>query len=191
MARTRLTFDPIQYAAMIEVAELANRDHPHDNPRFLNSLIVGIFTITGRIYGAGFYLKLLRASDVSRMPSAGTVQKTIERVRQENATLVHPGYGQVQHMNLVRLAMSHLNVALLHASNSRMALVDAPPDSSVETAATMRLALLNLYSDASRVLDTLQAAVALMGDAPQAQRERSAHTFSGAEAGTSSALHQH
>lgn len=56
--------------------------YPDDNDRFLDAIIEEIDTITGRVYGAATYERLIGADQaVSRRPSRTTIQKAIERAQ--------------------------------------------------------------------------------------------------------------
>jgi hypothetical protein len=60
-----------------------DRDFPLDNARFLNGLIDEVRTVTGRLYGATTYTRLLRdvatGLGVERHPSSATIQKAVSR----------------------------------------------------------------------------------------------------------------
>lgn len=62
-----------------------DRDFPMDNARFLDSLVDDVRAVTGRLYGATTYVRLLRdlsaMTGVTRCPSAPTIQKAVARAQ--------------------------------------------------------------------------------------------------------------
>ncbi|WP_429535003.1 hypothetical protein [Paraburkholderia sp. WC7.3d] len=65
--------------------EAIDRDFPRDNARFLDGLIAEVRAITGRVFGATTYSRLLRdvapQVGVQRHPSAPTLQQAILRAQ--------------------------------------------------------------------------------------------------------------
>jgi DNA repair exonuclease SbcCD ATPase subunit len=85
MARTALTWPNAQMRLIVTGIEQCNRAFPTDNPRFLDAVIDEIRVVTGRLYGAKTYARLIDAVPasmaVTRRPSVTTIQKAIERAQ--------------------------------------------------------------------------------------------------------------
>lgn len=81
MARSALKFDDGTYAALLAAARDADTAYPHDNPAFLDAFLSDAWLAAHRIYGAQTYLRFMAEAGVTRRPSAGTVQKAIDRAR--------------------------------------------------------------------------------------------------------------
>lgn len=113
MARPKIEWTDTQLRAIIIALAKLDRDFPLDNARFLNGLIDEVGTVTGRLYGATTYTRLLRdvatGLGVERHPSSATIQKAVSRaeslapsapaVANESATIdVHAcvGFGRYE-----------------------------------------------------------------------------------------------
>lgn len=85
MARPRIEWSDAQLRAIMSAMVTMDQDFPLDNARFLDGLIDEVRTVTGRLFGASQYTRLL--SDVApqvgvnRRPSSATVQKAIARAQ--------------------------------------------------------------------------------------------------------------
>jgi hypothetical protein len=85
MGRPRIEWSDAQLLAIMNGIAAINRDFPLDNARFLDGLIAAVRAITGRVFGATTYSRLLRdvapQVGVRRHPSAPTVQQAILRAQ--------------------------------------------------------------------------------------------------------------
>jgi hypothetical protein len=94
MGRPRIEWSDAQLLAIMNGIAATDRDFPHDNARFLDGLIAEVRAITGRVFGATTYSRLLRdvgpQVGVERHPSAPTVQRAILRA-QALSPIAHPG----------------------------------------------------------------------------------------------------
>lgn len=85
MARTTLTWSNPQMRLIVTGIEQCNRAFPTDNLRFLDAVIDEVRAVTGRLYGAKTYARLIDAVPasmaVTRRPSLRTIQKAIERAQ--------------------------------------------------------------------------------------------------------------
>jgi hypothetical protein len=94
MGRPRIEWNDAQLLAIMNGIAAIDRDFPRDNARFLDGLIAEVRVITGRVFGATTYSRLLRdvapQAGVQRHPSAPTVQQAILRA-QALAPMAQPG----------------------------------------------------------------------------------------------------
>jgi hypothetical protein len=94
MGRPRIEWSDAQLLAIMKGIAATDRDFPLDNGRFLDGLIAEVRAITGRVFGATTYSRLLRdvapQVGVQRHPSAPTVQRAILRA-QALAPMSTPG----------------------------------------------------------------------------------------------------
>ncbi|MGF7137111.1 hypothetical protein P3T40_008624 [Paraburkholderia sp. EB58] len=94
MGRPRIEWSDAQLLAIMNGIAAINRDFPLDNARFLDGLIAEVRAITGRVFGATTYSRLLRdvapQIGVQRHPSAPTIQQAILRA-QALAPMSQPG----------------------------------------------------------------------------------------------------
>lgn len=85
MARSPLSWSNAQMRLIVTGIDQCNRAFPTDNARFLDGVIDEIRTVTGRLYGAKTYARLIDAvptsMTVTRRPSMTTIQKAIERAQ--------------------------------------------------------------------------------------------------------------
>ncbi|MFK4448502.1 hypothetical protein ABH944_008530 [Caballeronia udeis] len=85
MARTPLSWSNAQMRLIVTGIEQCNRAFPTDNARFLDGVIDEIRAVTGRLYGAKTYARLIDAvpasMTVTRRPSVTTIQKAVERAQ--------------------------------------------------------------------------------------------------------------
>ncbi|SDJ49024.1 hypothetical protein SAMN04487926_1559 [Paraburkholderia steynii] len=85
MGRPRIEWDDAQLRAIMDALAALNRDVPQDNARFLDGLIAAVRVITGRVYGAMTYGRLLRdlapRVSVVRRPSTSTIQTAVLRAQ--------------------------------------------------------------------------------------------------------------
>ncbi|MFM0158223.1 hypothetical protein PQQ99_37830 [Paraburkholderia sediminicola] len=85
MGRPRIEWSDAQLLAIMNGIAAVDRDFPRDNARFLDGLIAEVRAITGRVFGATTYSRLLRdvapQVGVQRHPSAPTVQQAILRAQ--------------------------------------------------------------------------------------------------------------
>ncbi|MFC6951162.1 hypothetical protein E2553_37795 [Paraburkholderia dipogonis] len=85
MARPKIEWTDTQLRAIMSALATLDRDFPLDNDRFLDALIDEVRMLTGRLYGATTYSRLLRdvapQIGVSRNPSSRTLQKAIGRAQ--------------------------------------------------------------------------------------------------------------
>ncbi|MFM0363055.1 hypothetical protein [Paraburkholderia sediminicola] len=83
MGRPRIEWSDAQLLAIMNGIAAIDRDFPLDNARFLDGVIAEVRAITGRVFGATTYTRLLRdvapQVGVQRHPSAPTVQQAILR----------------------------------------------------------------------------------------------------------------
>ncbi|PRX26101.1 hypothetical protein B0G75_12058 [Paraburkholderia sp. BL18I3N2] len=85
MSRPRLNWPDPQLREILGAIVARDRDFPLDNARFLDSLVDDVRAVTGRLYGATTYARLLRdlsaVTGVTRRPSTTTIQKAIARAQ--------------------------------------------------------------------------------------------------------------
>jgi hypothetical protein len=85
MGRPRIEWSDAQLLAIMNGIAATDRDFPLDNARFLDGLIAEVRAITGRVFGATTYSRMLRdvapQVGVQRHPSAATVQQAILRAQ--------------------------------------------------------------------------------------------------------------
>jgi hypothetical protein len=85
VARPKIEWTDTQLGAIMRALAALDRDFPLDNDRFLDALIDEVRTLTGRLYGATTYTRLLRdvapQMGVKRNPSSRTLQKAIARAQ--------------------------------------------------------------------------------------------------------------
>ncbi|MDR6413058.1 hypothetical protein [Paraburkholderia terricola] len=85
MSRPRLNWPDAQLREILGAIVARDRDFPLDNARFLDSLVDDVRAVTGRLYGATTYARLLRdlsaMTGVTRRPSTTTIQKAIARAQ--------------------------------------------------------------------------------------------------------------
>ncbi len=85
MARTALTWSDREMRDIMQAIRDAHHRFPRENDRFLDTLIADIATVTGRLYGQSTYDRLIRSTlgveQVTRRPSAPTIQKAIARAQ--------------------------------------------------------------------------------------------------------------
>lgn len=85
MARPRIEWSDAQVRLIMSAMEKLDRDFPLDNARFLDGVIDEVRIVTGRLYGATAYSRLLRdvapEVGVNRRPSSATIQKAIGRAQ--------------------------------------------------------------------------------------------------------------
>lgn len=85
MARSSLSWSNAQMRLIVSGIDQCNRAFPTDNARFLDGVIDEIRTVTGRLYGAKTYARLIDAvpasMTVTRRPSVTTIQKAIARAQ--------------------------------------------------------------------------------------------------------------
>ena len=111
MGRPRIAWSDAQLLAIMKGIAASDRDFPLDNGRFLDGLIAEVRAITGRVFGATTYSRLLRdvapQVGVRRHPSAPTVQRAIQRA-QALAPMSPPGSGdsRLVDLELMRQALA-------------------------------------------------------------------------------------
>jgi hypothetical protein len=85
MGRPRIEWDDAQLRAIMGALAALDRDFPLDNARFLDGLVAAVRAITGRVYGATTYGRLLRdvapQAGVTRRPSTPTIQAAVLRAQ--------------------------------------------------------------------------------------------------------------
>lgn len=85
MARPRIEWTDAALRLIMSGISRYNEQFPRDNARFLDALIDDVRAVTGRLYGAGTYARLLRdtgaVTGVTRRPGNSTIQKAIERAQ--------------------------------------------------------------------------------------------------------------
>jgi hypothetical protein len=85
MGRPRIEWNDAQLRAIMGALAALERDFPQDNARFLDGLVAAVRAITGRVYGAMTYGRLLRdvapQSGVARRPSTPTIQAAVLRAQ--------------------------------------------------------------------------------------------------------------
>ncbi|MEM5372668.1 hypothetical protein V4C53_42560 [Paraburkholderia azotifigens] len=85
MGRPRIEWDDAQLRAIMGALAALDRDFPLDNARFLDGLVAAMRAITGRVYGATTYGRLLRdvapQAGVTRRPSTPTIQAAVLRAQ--------------------------------------------------------------------------------------------------------------
>jgi hypothetical protein len=85
MGRPRIEWNDAQLRAIMGALAALDRDFPLDNTRFLDGLVAAVRAITGRVYGAMTYGRLLRdvapQSGVTRRPSTPTIQAAVLRAQ--------------------------------------------------------------------------------------------------------------
>lgn len=85
MGRPRIEWTDVQLRAIMTAFEGLDRDFPLDNRQFLDGLIGEVRVVTGRLYGATAYGRLLRdvapQVGVHRRPSAPTIQQAVARAQ--------------------------------------------------------------------------------------------------------------
>ncbi|BFG80445.1 hypothetical protein PTKU46_84790 [Paraburkholderia terrae] len=85
MGRPRIEWNDAQLRAIMGALAALERDFPLDNARFLDGLVAAVRAITGRVYGAMTYGRLLRdvapQSGVTRRPSTPTIQAAVLRAQ--------------------------------------------------------------------------------------------------------------
>lgn len=85
MSRPRLSWPDEQLREIMDAIVARDRDFPLDNARFLDSVVDDVRAVTGRLYGATTYVRLLRdlsaMTGVTRCPSAPTIQKAVARAQ--------------------------------------------------------------------------------------------------------------
>lgn len=95
MARPALSWPDAQMRLITTGIARANRDFPLDNERFLDEVIDEVRTITGRLYGARTYARLIgtvpEAEAVDRRPSLTTIQKAVDRAQALGSSSIAAG----------------------------------------------------------------------------------------------------
>ncbi|CAN7731696.1 hypothetical protein LJR267_009253 [Paraburkholderia hospita] len=85
MGRPRIEWNDAQLRAIMGALAALDRDFPLNNARFLDGLVAAVRAITGRVYGAMTYGRLLRdvapQSGVTRRPSTPTIQAAVLRAQ--------------------------------------------------------------------------------------------------------------
>jgi hypothetical protein len=85
MGRPRIEWNDAQLRAIMGALAALDRDFPLDNVRFLDGLVAAVRAITGRVYGAMTYGRLLRdvapQAGVTRRPSTPTIQAAVLRAQ--------------------------------------------------------------------------------------------------------------
>ncbi|SDI93940.1 hypothetical protein SAMN04487926_127132 [Paraburkholderia steynii] len=85
MGRPRIEWNDAQLRAIMGALVALDRDFPLDNVRFLDGLVAAVRAITGRVYGAMTYGRLLRdvapQTGVARRPSTPTIQAAVLRAQ--------------------------------------------------------------------------------------------------------------
>jgi hypothetical protein len=85
MGRPRIEWDDAQLRAIMGALAALDRDFPLDNARFLDGVVAAVRAITGRVYGATTYGRLLRdvapQAGVTRRPSTPTIQAAVLRAQ--------------------------------------------------------------------------------------------------------------
>ncbi|MHB9841821.1 hypothetical protein Q8F57_044325 [Paraburkholderia terrae] len=85
MGRPRIEWNDAQLRAIMGAFAALDRDFPLNNARFLDGLVAAVRAITGRVYGAMTYGRLLRdvapQSGVTRRPSTPTIQAAVLRAQ--------------------------------------------------------------------------------------------------------------
>ena len=85
MGRPRIEWNDAQLRAIMGALAALDRDFPLDNARFLDGLVAAVRAITGRVYGAMTYGRLLRdvapQAGVARRPSTPTIQAAVLRAQ--------------------------------------------------------------------------------------------------------------
>ncbi|MEW6345633.1 MAG: hypothetical protein RXR20_01450 [Paraburkholderia sp.] len=103
MGRPRIEWNDAQLLAIMNGIAALDRDFPRDNARFLDGLIAEVRAVTGRVFGATNYSRLLRdvgpQAGVQRHPSAPTVQQAILRA-QALAPMAQPGSAENRPVDL-------------------------------------------------------------------------------------------
>lgn len=133
MARPKIEWTDAQLRAIMSALAALDRDFPLDNARFLDALIDEVRTVTGRLYGATTYTRLLRdvasGLGVERHPSSATIQKAVSRaqslapaaaVANESATIdVHAWRRALAPVVRDALAPLHALLAQQHSPTAR------------------------------------------------------------------------
>ncbi|TDY15738.1 hypothetical protein B0G81_8833 [Paraburkholderia sp. BL6665CI2N2] len=103
MGRPRIEWSDAQLLAIMNGIAATDRDFPRDNARFLDGLVAEVRAITGRVFGATTYSRLLRdvapQVGVQRHPSAPTLQQAILRA-QALAPVSQPGSAENRPVDL-------------------------------------------------------------------------------------------
>jgi hypothetical protein len=85
VARPRIEWRDAALRLIMSGISRYNQQFPQDNARFLDAVIDEVRTVTGRLYGAGTYARLLRdtaaVTGVTRRPGNTTIQKAIDRAQ--------------------------------------------------------------------------------------------------------------
>lgn len=140
MARPKIEWTDAQLRAIMSALVALDRDFPLDNARFLDALIDEVRTVTGRLYGATTYTRLLRdvatGLGVERHPSSATIQKAVSRaqslapsapaVANELATIdVHAWRRMLEPVVRDALAPLHTLLAQQHSADEAVGNADA------------------------------------------------------------------
>ncbi|VVE12658.1 hypothetical protein [Pandoraea anhela] len=81
MPRSSPHFDRVTLGLLHAAARQAHATHHDSKTAFLEQFIRDALSTTRRLHSAQTYLRLLAEAGVERLPSAGTVQRAITRVR--------------------------------------------------------------------------------------------------------------
>ncbi|MCX4175662.1 MULTISPECIES: hypothetical protein [Paraburkholderia] len=85
MARPRIEWRDAALRLIMSGISRYDQQFPQDNAQFLDAVIDEVRTVTGKLYGAGTYARLLRdtavSTGVTRRPGNSTIQKAIDRAQ--------------------------------------------------------------------------------------------------------------
>jgi len=85
VGRRKLEWSDAERRLIITAIHDSDQAYPDSNDRFLDAVVDEIHSITGRLYGAATYERLIRSMPesmpVTRRPSRTTIQKAIERAQ--------------------------------------------------------------------------------------------------------------
>lgn len=163
MGRPRIEWNDAQLLAIMNGIAAIDRDFPLDNGRFLDGLIAEVRAITGRVFGASTYSRLLRdvapQAGVSRRPSAPTIHQAILRA-QALAPIAQSYDAQTRPLDLdlirqalaplIREAVAPLH-SMLHEQRSDGAAVARPVDGAAQTTALLHAALEDAHARIRRL----------------------------------------
>ncbi|MBR8043169.1 hypothetical protein KDW40_01790 [Burkholderia cenocepacia] len=160
MARKKLEWTDAQRRLIIDGIGRCDAQFPQDNDRFLDAVIDEIGAVTGRVYGASTYDKLIRtmpeSMGITRRPSLTTIQKAIARAQDTLRSATHddnattkPDVGLSREVMapLLREALAPIHTLLAALASTQAAPSQPGPDvqSTLELELT-RAALTDVHS---------------------------------------------
>lgn len=147
MGRPKIEWGDHDLRKIMDAMKSLDPQYPKDNPGFLAALIADIRRITGRLYGAGTYARLLRdvgpQCGIERTPSSATIQKAVahaqalapvEAAKREPGAADLPGVVS-EVASVIREALGPLHALMADLASSRGGM-DAAGADAMEIALT-------------------------------------------------------